>query len=221
MKTILIGHLLSSLFICINLFSQNSDSENLADNAKSLKDLQVTSEAKFETQFDINVHFKRRVKLLRQVNMWLTTEESDEKSGFIIPEGEIVDSYKYFPKEALWAVKYNNHWGFIPVTMVVPADESEYNSPDMVCDKAPVMLTDLLINYPIEALINGITGQVIVNVLIGKTGAVLQTEIVESVRGLDDAAIDAINNLKFKPGKYQGKPVNAWLNIPVKFEIEN
>jgi TonB family protein len=223
MKTILSIQLISSLFIGINLFSQNNDSENLADNVKSLNNLQAISntEENFENFFDINIHFKRRIKLLKEVNLWVSPEGSSEKSGIIIPEGEIVNSYKYFPKDAVWAVKFNDHWGFIPVTAAVPADVCENSSTNMACDEAPVMLTDLKINYPTEALINCIRGQVIVEVLVGKTGAVLQTEVVESIRGLDDAAIDAINNLKFKPGKYQGKPVNAWLNIPVKFEIEN
>jgi len=118
MKTTLCVQLISSIFLCINLFSQNNDSENLADNAKSLNTLQVISdtEENFENLFDINIHFKRSIKMLEEINMCLTPEGISEKSGIIIPKGEIVDSYKYFPKEAVWVVKFNDHWGFIPDT---------------------------------------------------------------------------------------------------------
>jgi protein TonB len=81
------------------------------------------------------------------------------------------------------------------------------------------MVSAIQLNYPPEAKQQGISGKVIVKALISKTGSVLEVETVKSISGLDEAAIEAVKKAKFKPGKFEGKPVEVWIRIPINFEL--
>jgi TonB family protein len=221
MKTFLIYLLFPSFFAYINLFAQSNDSDNLAENTGFANELQpgLNAETSFIKTNNIDLCDSRKVKLIQNIEMSITPENSSYKSGLKIPAGEIVDAFNYFPKEAVWAVKYKNTWGFIPVTAVKPVIAADSDATALICDEDPIMLTDIIVDYPTEALISGITGQVIVRTLVSKTGAVLETEIIKGIKGLDDAAIAAVNNVKFRPGTLNKKPVNAWTYVTVKFEL--
>ena len=66
-----------------------------------------------------------------------------------------------------------------------------------------------------------IEGSVVVNVLVGKNGEVLQTEVLESVHLLlDDAAVQAARKCQFVPALKNGQPVEAWLAVPFEFKID-
>lgn len=76
--------------------------------------------------------------------------------------------------------------------------------------------------YPQQALSNGITGTIYVRFIVSKTGNV---ENIEIVRGIDpllnNEAIRVIKTLKqFKPGMQGGKPVNVWFTIPISFKLD-
>ncbi len=54
-----------------------------------------------------------------------------------------------------------------------------------------------------------------------KEGDVVKVEVVKGIAGgLNDAAIKAVMETKFTPGKQRGKPVNVKVMIPVKFRRE-
>ena len=63
----------------------------------------------------------------------------------------------------------------------------------------------------------GVGGTVLVRVLVGKTGLVLDTRVLDSLPGLDDAAVAAIRRWVFQPAESSGKPVAVWAAVPVKF----
>jgi TonB family protein len=66
-----------------------------------------------------------------------------------------------------------------------------------------------------------IEGTVVVNVLVGKGGEVLQTEVSESVHLLlDDAAVQAARQCQYVPALEDGQPVEAWLAVPFEFKID-
>ena len=58
---------------------------------------------------------------------------------------------KYFPKDAAWIIKYNNTWGFVSTTMIMPVQEKASASNFTPYDEAPKMLSSVQINYPQEA----------------------------------------------------------------------
>ncbi|NIR50617.1 energy transducer TonB [candidate division KSB1 bacterium] len=78
------------------------------------------------------------------------------------------------------------------------------------------------LKYPEIARKAGIEGKVIVHVLVNKQGEVENTRILKSLghSGCDDAAINAIKSVKWKPALQRDKPVKVWVAIPVIFKLK-
>jgi len=74
--------------------------------------------------------------------------------------------------------------------------------------------------YPDLARKAGIEGMVVVKVLIGTKGDVEKVEIVKSHPMLDDSAMDAAKQFKFKPGKQRDRFVKVWMTIPFTFRLK-
>jgi protein TonB len=75
--------------------------------------------------------------------------------------------------------------------------------------------------YPPIANENGIVGTVYLRFEVTKTGAVGRVEIQKGADPLlDEEALNVIKKLPaFKPGEQNGKKVNVWYSIPVKFSL--
>ncbi len=78
------------------------------------------------------------------------------------------------------------------------------------------------LKYPDIARKAGIEGRVIVNVLIDVDGRVVDTKILRSLghSGCDEAAIEAIRSVRWKPAKQRDRPVKVWVGIPVIFKLK-
>jgi TonB family protein len=74
--------------------------------------------------------------------------------------------------------------------------------------------------YPKEAINSGLEGKVMLNVMVDKKGYPTQVTVVESTNKIfDQAAIDAVKKMKFKPAKKGNKKVDAEIKIPVVFKL--
>ncbi len=109
-----------------------------------------------------------------------------------------------------------------------PAVEIEVDSePEifMAVESMPEMIGGIRalfdeIEYPSFALRAGISGTVIVQIVVGEDGRPRDPEIIRGVMdSLDKEAIRAILLLKFIPGKQRGRPVPVYMNIPVRYRI--
>ncbi len=78
------------------------------------------------------------------------------------------------------------------------------------------------LKYPEIARKVGIEGRVIVHVLVDEKGNVVKTKILKSLghSGCDEAAVNAIRSVKWKPAKQRDKPVKVWVSIPVIFKLK-
>jgi protein TonB len=77
------------------------------------------------------------------------------------------------------------------------------------------------IHYTELAKRAGIEGTVTIEAILDKNGDVIEAEIVKGIGGgLDEIALQAINDTKFIPGMQRGKPVKVRLSIPVKFRLQ-
>ena len=78
------------------------------------------------------------------------------------------------------------------------------------------------LKYPEIARKAGVEGRVVVNVLIDESGRVVDAKILKSLgnNGCDEAAIEAIKSVKWKPAKQRDKPVKVWVGIPVVFMLK-
>jgi protein TonB len=62
---------------------------------------------------------------------------------------------------------------------------------------------------------------VIVEAIIDKNGNVTNVRVLKPLpMGLDQAAVDAVENWKFKPATLNGKPVDVFYNLTVNFRLQ-
>lgn len=75
--------------------------------------------------------------------------------------------------------------------------------------------------YPRMAEKRRYEGTVILSVLVNKQGMVDNLWIFESsgYKILDNAALKAVRNWTFEPGKRGDEPMDMWVEVPVRFEI--
>jgi periplasmic protein TonB len=74
--------------------------------------------------------------------------------------------------------------------------------------------------YPKAAAEAGIEGTVIVRVLIGVDGKPLRSMIDSSPSPLlNPAAVSAVMAATFTPAQMEGKPLKAWVSVPVRFKL--
>lgn len=73
--------------------------------------------------------------------------------------------------------------------------------------------------YPELARRAGIEGKVFVRAYVDETGSVTRAEVIKGIGlGCDEAALDAVLNTKFNPGKQRGKPIKVQVVIPISFK---
>lgn len=87
-------------------------------------------------------------------------------------------------------------------------------------DVKPKVLSRAPLEYPAQALKDGIKGFVIINMLIGKDGSVELAKILDSkpVGVFDNSALNAVNSWRFSPAKYKTKPVKMWAKQKISFQ---
>ena len=76
--------------------------------------------------------------------------------------------------------------------------------------------------YPSMALSTGLSGTVVVRVLVYKDGSVKDVQVVKSSGssvGFEEAAIKAVSQWVFKPAIQNQKPISVWMNIPIVFGL--
>lgn len=77
-------------------------------------------------------------------------------------------------------------------------------------------------DYPEIARLARLEGTVIVHVLVGKDGNVIDAVVVQRVHPtLDRAALAAARRCRFTPGRQREMPVKAWLAVPYRFSLQH
>jgi TonB family protein len=88
--------------------------------------------------------------------------------------------------------------------------------------KAPVLVSKVEPIYSEEARRARISGIVILEAMVDKSGNVTDINILKPLPfGLDQAAIDAVKQWKFKPATKNGEPVDVAFNLTVNFKLES
>jgi protein TonB len=76
--------------------------------------------------------------------------------------------------------------------------------------------------YPAMARRRGYSGQVVLEVLVGQNGSVVDLRVVTSSGHdmLDRAAVKAVKTWVFEPGMRGSKTVDMWVRVPIRFELK-
>ena len=75
--------------------------------------------------------------------------------------------------------------------------------------------------YPNTARKDGIQGMVTLKVHVNDNVDIVDTKIVKSLeQRCDDAAVQAIKAVEWKPAKKDNKSISAWFSIDIKFRLE-
>lgn len=89
----------------------------------------------------------------------------------------------------------------------------------------PSSIADYLNNpapsYPAISRRLGEQGKVVIRVLIGRDGNPLQAELHQTsgYARLDQAALRAVMDWRYVPGRQDGKSQDMWFNVPINFSL--
>jgi len=119
-------------------------------------------------------------------------------------------------------------WGELPPPPPPPPEEEDESAQIFVAyDEPPEPIGGFEaiqrnLKYPEIARKAGVEGTVFVQVLVDVKGQVVDTRVVKSLgnNGCDEAAIDAIKKVKWKPAMQRDRPVKVWISIPVRFKLK-
>lgn len=92
---------------------------------------------------------------------------------------------------------------------------------DDTVDVAPRPILQTPMTYPPRARASGVTGYVILSVLIGPTGQVERVKVLEAQPAgvFDDVAAAGVQTWKFEPATYRGENVRVWATQRVRFDL--
>jgi len=92
---------------------------------------------------------------------------------------------------------------------------------DLIVEARPAYLENPPPPYPAIARRRGYQGTVILEVLVGKNGAVKDIRMFKSSghKVLDRAAMKAVKGWIFEPGKKGSTPIDMWVKVPIRFVL--
>ncbi len=75
--------------------------------------------------------------------------------------------------------------------------------------------------YPEIAKRAGVQGRVFIKAFVDETGVVRKAEVIKGIgAGCDEAAVAAVMQTQFKPGRQRGKAVKVQVSIPIVFKLQ-
>ncbi len=89
-------------------------------------------------------------------------------------------------------------------------------------ETAPRIVRRVQPDYPLRARVAGEEGTVVINVNVAATGGILRAWVAQSTaaESLVEAALDAVYQFQFLPGKQGGYPVKCTVAIPFHFSLK-
>jgi TonB family protein len=84
---------------------------------------------------------------------------------------------------------------------------------------APRLIRDVKPKYTPAAMRAKIEGIVVMEAVVGRTGAVGEVRVKRSLEGLDDEAVKALRNWRFEPGRKDGVAVPVLIEVEMTFTL--
>jgi TonB family protein len=84
----------------------------------------------------------------------------------------------------------------------------------------PAVLREVRPTYTEAARMRGITGEVVMEVVVHRDGSVRVGRVIQGLgSGLDERAIDAVRQWRFSPARRLGQPVDVLVEVAVEFRL--
>lgn len=76
--------------------------------------------------------------------------------------------------------------------------------------------------YPASAMESGLSGKVVMRILVGDDGSVRDVVVEDSQPAgvFDASAVEAARSWQFEPAIEDGRAVEGWVRVPVEYEYE-
>jgi periplasmic protein TonB len=108
-----------------------------------------------------------------------------------------------------------------------PADDEEEEEPEVftIVEDMPELIGGMQaiyqhLRYPEIARKAGIEGRVVVQFIIDEQGNVVDPVVVRGIGGgCDEAAIEAVKQVQFTPGRQRGRAVRVRYSLPITFRL--
>lgn len=91
----------------------------------------------------------------------------------------------------------------------------------VVFDEPPEVIERVRPVYPELARLAELEGVVLLKVGIDEQGRVREAIVLESVPGLDEAALEAVRRWRFRPARQRDVPVPVWYYVPIRFSLKD
>ena len=215
-----ISLILSFLIFGVVVYAQNTDTALLTDvksgNSKSSMDANYLTE--INTIFHDNAIEYSSNEFGRMISTSSLRTGFENSSTVVnsIPSGEKVELLKFIPNEKVWAVKYKNNYGFVPISSVMKLKRNK-ELEKYPHDVKPVLTKRIEPKFPKAARDLEISNKVLLKVLVNAKGKVVETKFIRGSKELKEAAVNATRKMRFKAALHKGKKVSAWVKVPVKF----
>jgi len=100
-----------------------------------------------------------------------------------------------------------------------PTRAKQVVGPSTTWDVPPKLIRQVLPVYPEVARLSELEGLVMLRIVIDESGEVIEARTVQSVPGLDEAAIEAVLQWTYEPAMQGGIPVPIVYYVPVRFQL--
>lgn len=91
----------------------------------------------------------------------------------------------------------------------------------VVSQEKPIIQRYVSPDYPEMARLSQMQGTVVVKILVGPDGSVLDAQILKGIHPLlDREAVKAARKTKWIPGKQRNIPVKCWMALPYNFTLK-
>ena len=111
--------------------------------------------------------------------------------------------------------------GKTPDKATNPANVAPLPVPLYELDSQPTVIGDFRIPYPEDARSRGIEGTVVLSVLVDESGKVRSVKLISGPgAGLDQAALKAVERIRFRPATRKGQPVAAQITYRYTFLLD-
>lgn len=81
----------------------------------------------------------------------------------------------------------------------------------------PLKIADVRPVYPAAAVAAGAEGDVVIEAVIGRDGAVSRARVLQGVPLLNVAALDAVRQWRYTPTRLNGQPVEVMATVTIRF----